>query len=161
MSDFPIQTSAPDQLAGGQRLPMEGSDEQYDRCGYKGSQVFPLTGRPGKQVDNDQPASVVSPNVAAGAGSRPPESVSGLNAGDGRGISIKVVDSNNLQGSNKGDHRAPSSDTAKSSLTQAAQGANGPRNRAGQFPSGKNDAVNGSFGTDYHSQQFPTVDDGD
>jgi hypothetical protein len=157
MSEFPIQTTSLDELKGGQR-PLVSDDR---RGNEHWSQVFPLTGRPGKQVDNDQPGSAVKPNDANGAGSRPPENVSGMNAGSGRAISVTPVDSNNLEGSNKGDHRSKPGDTAKSSLTQAAQGANGPRNHVGQFPNGKNDAVNGSFGKDYHSQQFPTPDDGD
>lgn len=161
MSDFPIQKSAPDPLSGGQKLPREGSQEQYDRCGFKGSQIFPITGRPGTPVNNDQAASTVSPNTANGAGSRPPENVSGLNAGSGRATSVKPVDSRTIEGSTPGDHRTASKDTAASSLHQAAEGQGGPRSTRGQFPNGKNDAVNGSFGKDYHSQQFPTPDAGD
>jgi hypothetical protein len=155
MSDFPIQKSAPDQLAGGQKLPLEGSDEQYSRVGYRGTQEFPLTGRPGTPVNNDQAASTVSPNTANGAGSRPPENISGMNAGGGRAISVKPVDSNNLEGSNQGDHRAPSTDSAKASLQRAANGAGGPRGTAGQFPNGKRDATLGSFSKDSNNQTFP------
>jgi len=159
----PIQKSAPDQLSGGQRLPLEGSDEQYSRAGYKGSQVFPNTSRKGAEVNNDVAASTISPNTANGAGSRPPENVSGLNAGSGRAIAVKPVDSRTIEGSSPGDHRAPSSDTAKSSLHQAAEGQGGPRSSTGQFPNGRADTAGkgGSFGNEHSNQSFPTPDVGD
>lgn len=155
MSDFPIQKNAPDALPGGQRLPLENSEEQYSRCGYKGSQIFPLTGKPGTPVNNDQQARAISPNDANGAASRAPENVSGLNAGAGRAIGVKVVDSNNLEGSNKGDHRSKPGDTAAASVQRAANGVGGPRGTAGQFPNGKRDATLGSFSKDSSNQTFP------
>jgi hypothetical protein len=151
MSDFPIQTTALDELAGGQR----SLTPPPERRGNEFPQNFPLSGRPGAQIDNDVQAVTVSPNNANGAASRPSESVSGLNAGSGRGITVKPVDCRTITGSTPGDHRTPSPDTAKSSLTQAAVGAGGPRARVGQFPNGRNDAVNGSFGKDYGTKSFP------
>lgn len=144
----PIQKSAADQLPGGQKLPLEGSDEQYSRSGYRGTQVFPLTGRPGAEVNNDVAASTVSPNTANGAGSRPPENVSGLNAGSGRAISVQPVDARNIEGSYKGDTRRAPGDTAKSSLAKAADNG-GPRQRVGQF------ANNGKTPQDAGFRSFP------
>jgi hypothetical protein len=159
----PIQKSAPDQLAGGQRLPVEGSDEQYNRCGYKGSQVFPLTGRPGKQVDNDVAAATVSPNNEAGAASRTKEDVSGMNAGSGRSIAVTPVDRKTIQGSYPGDSRRSPGDTARAALHQAAEGQGGPRSSTGQFPNGKNDTAGkgGAFGNEHSNASYPEVDSGD
>jgi hypothetical protein len=156
----PIQTSSPDELKGGEHA-LASDPQQYSRCGFTGSQVFPLTGRPGKQVDNDVQASTVSPNNANGAASCDKGDVSNMNVGSGRGISVKEVDARNICGSHKGDTRSNPGDTAKSSLTQAAVGAGSPRGHVGQFPNGKNDAVNGSFGKDFGSKQYPTPDNGD
>ena len=147
MSDFPIQTTSLDELKGGQKPLVSDDRRGNEHC----SQVFPLTGRPGKQVDNDQAASTVSPNNANGAASRPSGSVSGINAGSGRAISVQAVDSNNLQGSNKGDHRAPSKDTAKASLAKAADNG-GPRQPSGQF------ANNGKTPQNQGFQSFPAKD---
>lgn len=152
MSDttIKIQTTAPDQLAGGQ-APLTPPPE---RRGNEHNQVFPLTGRPGVQIDNDVAARTVSPNSAAGAASRPSGSVSGLNAGSGRGISVKPVDCRTITGSTPGDHRAPSPDTTAASVQRAANGA-GVRGPVGQFPNGKRDAVLGSFSGDHSNQTFP------
>ena len=64
---------------------------------------------------------------------------SGINSGiaasqnsEVRPISVKQVDHVALEGSNKGDHRFPSKDTAAASLASAADNG-GPRNRVGQF----------------------------
>jgi hypothetical protein len=158
MSDIKIQTTAPDQLAGGQ-APLTPPE----RRGNEFPQSFPLTGRPGVQVDNDQPASTVSPNNANGAGSRPSANVSGLNAGAGRGIAVKPVDRRTIQGSTPGDSRTPSADTAKSSLHQAAEGQGGPRSSTGQFPNGRADTAGkgGAFGNEHSNQSYPTPDNGD
>jgi hypothetical protein len=48
----------------------------------------------------------------------------------------KPVDFRSIAGSYAGDHRAPSSDTAKDSLNQAAGVNRGPRDGQGQFPLG-------------------------
>jgi hypothetical protein len=48
----------------------------------------------------------------------------------------KPVDFCSIAGSYAGDHRAPSSDTAKDSLNQAAGVNRGPRDGQGQFPLG-------------------------
>src|SRR5580704_16628925 len=82
----PIQTTCLNELKGGQK-PLTSDD----RRGNEHNQVFPLTGRPGTPVNNDQPASAVKPNLENGAASRPSASVSGLNAGSGRGIAVKPV----------------------------------------------------------------------
>jgi hypothetical protein len=160
MSDFPIQTTSLDEIAGGQRplTPPAG-----DRRGNEHNQVFPLTGRPGTPVNNDQPARTVSPNNANGAASRPSASVSGLNAGAGRGIVVKPVDCKTITGSTPGDHRAPSKDTAKNSLHQAAEGQGGPRSSRGQFPNGRTDTAGkgGSFGNEHADCSYPEVDNGD
>lgn len=155
MSDFKIQTTAPDQLQGG--------DHFVERRGNEASQVFPLTGKPGSPINNDQAASTVSPNTANGAASRPKESVSGMNAGSGRAIDVKRVDRRTIEGSTPGDHRAPSKDVAKASLTQAAEGQGGPRSSTGQFPNGRADTAGkgGSFGNEHADRSYPEIDNGD
>jgi hypothetical protein len=132
MSDFKIQTTSLDELAGGQR-PLT---PPADRRGNEYPQSFPLTGAKAVEVNNDQAASVVRPNIANGAGSRPSESVSGLNAGNGRAINVKPVDRRTIEGSTPGDFRK-SGDTAKDSILRAANGQGGPRSPVGQFPNGK------------------------
>ena len=159
MSDFPIQTTSLNELKGGQK-PLTSDDRRgNEHC----SQVFPLTGRPGTPVNNDVPASTIAPNNANGAASRPSASVSGLNAGAGRGIAVKPVGSRTIEGSTPGDHRAPSKDTAKNSLHQAAEGQGGPRSSRGQFPNGRADtaAKGGSFGNEHANCSYPEVDNGD
>ena len=153
----PIQTTSLDEIAGGQRplTPPAG-----DRRGNEHNQVFPLTGRPGVEVNNDQPASTVKPNLANGAASRPAASVSGLNAGSGRGITVTPVGSRTIEGSTPGDHRCKPGDTAAASVQRAANGA-GPRGSAGQFPNGKRDATLGAFSKDHANESYPTPDNGD
>ncbi len=148
---IPIQTSAPNQLAGGQ-APLTPPE----RRGNEFPQSFPLTGARGTtQVDADLPARAIKPNLAAGAASRPVESVSGIDAGGaGRSISVKLVDANHLEGSNKGDHRTPDKDTAKASLAKAVDNG-GPRARVGQF------ANNGKTPQDAGFKSYPTPDAGD
>jgi hypothetical protein len=145
----PIQTSAPGELHGG--------DNFESRRGNEASQTFPLTGAKSVQVDNDQPAQLCKPNLENGAASRPAGDVSGLNAGSGRGIAVRPVDSRTIQGSTPGDHRAPSSDVAKGSLHQAAEGQGGPRAVTGQFPNGKADTAGkgGSFGNEHSDGSWP------
>lgn len=144
-NQFPIQTTSLDELAAGQRplTPPAG-----DRRGNEFNQVFPLTGKPGVQVDNDQPSRTIAPNTASGAGSRPSESVSGINAGSGRGISVKPVDCRTITGSTPGDHRCKPGDTANASLAKAADNG-GPRQRVGQF------ANNGKTPQDAGFRSFP------
>jgi len=158
MSDFPIQSS-PAVPVGAQR-PLEGDDEQYSRCGFKGTQVFPMTGRPGTPVNNDQAASAVKPNLENGAASRPSASVSGLNAGSGLGVAVKPVDRRTIEGSTPGDSRCKPGDTAAASVQRAANGA-GVRGPVGQFPNGKRGATLGSFSKDHANQSYPTPDNGD
>jgi hypothetical protein len=149
MSDFPTQDSAPGQLSGGDNFVDQRRGNEYN-------QQFPLTGAKAVEVNNDQAARTVKPDIAAGAGSRPPESVSGLNAGSGRAINVKCVDCKTIVGSHPGDHRAPSRDTAKESLGRAADNG-GPRKRVGQF------ANNGKTPQDVGFQRFPgdTADNDD
>ena len=157
MSDFPIQDSAPGALAGGQRTLTPD-----ERRGNEFPQSFPLSGAKFVQVDNDQPASTVKPNNADGAASRPSESVSGMNAGSGRAINVRLVDQKVIAGSGgAGSDSRKSGDTAKDSLGRAANGQGGPRGPVGQFPNGKRDATLGSFSGDHSDQSYPTPDNGD
>jgi len=158
MSDFPIQKTSLNELAGGVR---ELTPSTERRGNEHASQIFPLTGRPGVQVDNDVPASTVSPNLANGAATRDKGDVSNMNVGFGRSTVARPVDARNIEGSYKGDTRNKPGDTAKSSLTQAAVGAGSPREHVGQFPNGKNDSSNGAFGKDFGSKPYPTPDNGD
>jgi hypothetical protein len=155
----PIQTTSLNELKGGQK-PLTSDDR---RGNEHVSQVFPLTGRPGTPVDNDQPARTISPNNANGAASRPSASVSGLNAGSGRAIAVKPVDRRTIEGSTPGDSRRNPGDTAKSSLTQAAEGQGGPRSSRNQFPNGRADTAGkgGSFGKEHANCSYPEVDNGD
>jgi hypothetical protein len=68
-------------------------------------------------------------------------------------ISTKPVDSKTLAGSYAGDHRAPSSDTAKASLDASADNG-GPRNAVGQFKNSRNDS-----GGAFQSTNTPDVGD--
>ena len=60
-----------------------------------------------------------------------------MNAGSGRAIDVKRVDRRTIEGSTPGDHRAPSKDVAKASLTQAAEGQGGPRSAQGNSRTGE------------------------
>jgi hypothetical protein len=153
----PIQTTSLDELAGGQR-PLTPPAE---RRGNEFPQNFPLTGAKATQVDNDQPASTVSPNNANGAASRDKGDVSNMNVGFGISTVARPVDARNIEGSYKGDTRNKPGDVSKSTLTQAAVGACSPRGHVGQFPNGKNDSSNGAFGKDFGSKPYPTPDNGD
>jgi hypothetical protein len=159
MSDFPIQTTSLNELKGGQR-PLVSDDR---RGNEHASQVFPLTGRPGTQVDNDVHASTVSPNNANGAATRDKGDVSGMNVGYGRSVVARPVDARNIEGSFKGDTRCKPGDVAKGSLHQAAEGQGGPRSSAGQFPNGRADTAGkgGSFGNEHANRSYPEVDAGD
>lgn len=130
---IPIQDSAPGQLAGGQ-APLT------ERRGNESNQNMAFSGAKGTvQVDNDQPARTISPNVANGAGSRTPEDVSGMNAGSGRAINIRPVDRRTIEGSTPGDFRSKPGDVAGPSLNRAADNG-GPRAGMNQFPNnGKTD----------------------
>jgi hypothetical protein len=152
----PIQKSAPDQLAGGQRLPLEGSDEQYNRAGYKGSQTFPLSGRSGVNVESSNgQQSPVAPNVANGAGSRPKESVSGMSVKGRAQENARRVDQVNVVDGQRHQVAGKQGDTAAASVREAAVGAGSPRAPRGQFPNGKRDAKLGSFSKDHADQSFP------
>jgi hypothetical protein len=171
MSDFPIQKSSPDELAGGQKplTSYENTDEQWSRCGFKGTQRFPLTGAKFTEVNNDVPASLVSPNNANGAASRDAGDVSGMNVGAGRaGIAVRVdqVNVNDFKAHQVADKKG---DVAKDSLTQAAVGQGGPRSSTGQFPNGRADTAGKGgraaaffgFGNEHANRSWPEIDTGD
>lgn len=155
----PIQTTSLNELAGGERE----LTPPPERRGNEFPQNFPLSGRQGVQVDNDVQVATVSPNNANGAASRDKGDISGMNAGRGRGITVRPVDCRTIAGSTPGDHRAPSKDVAKASLTQAAEGQDGPRSSTGQFPNGRADTAGkgGSFGNQHANCSYPEVDSGD
>jgi hypothetical protein len=141
---IPIQTSGPDQLAGGQ-APLTPPE----RRGNEFPQSFPLTGAKGTtQVDNDVPASTVSPNLSNGAATRDKGDVSNMNVGYGRSVVARPVDARNIAGSFKGDTRCKPGDTAAASLAKAADNG-GPRARVGQF------ANNGKTPQDAGFQSYP------
>jgi hypothetical protein len=159
MSDFPIQTTSLDELAGGQR-PLTPSP---DRRGNEFPQSFPLTGRPGTEVNNDQPARTVSPNTANGAGSRPPESVSGLNAGAGRAIAVKNRWLQNDFRQHSGRSQSTVARLREIIVASGSGRTSGPRSSTGQFPNGRADTAGkgGSFGNQHANESYPTPDDGD
>jgi len=151
-----MQDSAPDALKGGNNFVDQ-------RRGNEASQRFPLTGAKGKQVDNDVPASTVQPNLKNGAASRPPESVSGMNAGAGREFTAKRVDQVDVNDFGRHMPADKLGDVAKASNRQAAEGQGGPRSPRGQFPNGRADTAGkgGSFGNEHSDQSYPTTDNGD
>src|ERR1700722_12789412 len=100
MSDIKIQTSASDQLEGGQELKNDGS-EQKARCGFSGSQVFPLSGKSGVNVEGSA-ARPISP----AANNREAASVSGMAVNSPVAVSAKPVDRRTIEGSYPGDTRA-------------------------------------------------------
>lgn len=153
---IPIQNSAPDALKGGDNFVDQRRGNEYN-------QQFPLTGAKAVEVNNDQPATKIKPNLANGAASRPSESVSGLNAGAGREFTAKRVDQVDVNDFGRHMPADKQGDVAKSSLHQAAEGQGGPRSSTGQFPNGRADTNGrgGSFGNQHSNQSFPTVDDGD
>jgi hypothetical protein len=127
----PNQTSAPDALKGGNNFVDERRGNEHV------SQVFPLSGHNGVEAQNDQPASTVQPNLKNGAASRPPESVSGMNAGAGREFTAKRVDQVDVSDFERHMPADKVGDVAKASNRQAAEGQGGPRASMGQFPNGK------------------------
>jgi hypothetical protein len=119
MSDFPIQESAPDQLAGGQQ-PLQ--PDRTSTHGHNGDVVFPLSGRTGVNVEGRN-ARLISP----AANNRDAGIVSGLAVDSPVAVSVKPVDSKTITGSYAGDHRAKAA--------PAAMPANpAPRQPVGQFP---------------------------
>jgi len=145
----PTQTSAPGELPGGSKFVDE-------RRGNEASQTFPLTGAGARttQVDADQPAQLSKPNLENGAASRPSGDVSGMNAGNGRAITVKPVDSRTITGSTPGDHRIPAKDGATAAIAKAADNG-GVRAPAGQF------ANNGKTPQTSGFQSYPVPDSGD
>jgi len=142
------QTTAPDQLAGGQSA-ISDDNEQYSRSAQTRSVVFPLSGKQGVNVEGSNPR-LASPT----ANNRDAATVGGMAVGSPVSASAKPVDSKTIQGSYPGDHRAPSQDTAKASLFKAADNG-GPRASVGQFPNGKRDATLGSFSKDSANESYP------
>jgi hypothetical protein len=158
MSDFKIQTSSPDELAGGQK-PLQ-TDVLKSTHGFDASNQNSLSFCRGQNIESS--SSISNAKDAATPNNTPSDLNAGLQVTGRSNEQAKHVDEKVLEGSGgAGSDFRKSGDTAKSSLWQAAVGAGGPRNRVGQFPTGKNDAVDGSFGKDYHSQEFPTPDAGD
>jgi hypothetical protein len=153
---IPIQNSAPGSLKGGDNFVDQRRGNEYN-------QQFPLTGAKAVEVNNDQPATTIKPNLSNGAASRPSESVSGLNAGAGREFTAKRVDQVDVNDFGRHMPADKQGDVAKSSLHQAAEGQGGPRSSTGQFPNGRADTAGkgGPFGNEHSNQSFPTVDDGD
>jgi hypothetical protein len=84
-----------------------------------------------------------------------------MNAGGGRQFVAHRVDQVDVTDGKRHQVADKVGDVAKSSLTQAAVGAGSPRGHVVQFPNGKFDSSNGSFGKDFHSKQYPTPDNGD
>ena len=113
MSEVKIQTTPAPQ--GSNDLQPDTSDER-SRKGFAGSQVFPITGATGVEV-----------NTTSGASSN-----GGLSVG-GATVNVKPVGFKTLEGSTPGDHRTPSRDTAKDSLFKAADNG-APRSAVGQTP---------------------------
>lgn len=91
--DIKIQTS-PAVPAGAQE-PLQDDNEQKSRCGFTGSQVFPLSGRTGTNVEG-RAARLISP----AANNREGASVSGLAVDSPVAPSVKQVDHLAIQGSN-------------------------------------------------------------
>jgi len=119
MSDITIQTSAPNQLEGGQQ-PLSPDAEQKSRSGFSGSQVFPLSGKQGVNV---QPG--IARPIAPAANNREAASVDGMYVAAPLSVSVKPVDSRTIEGSYAGDHRAKGADAKMPNQP-------GPRDGAGQ-----------------------------
>jgi hypothetical protein len=159
MSDNPvIQISATDQLQGGQHSLQP--DVLKSTHGFDASNQNSLSFCRGTNIEAS--SSISNAKDAATPNNTPSDLNAGLSVTGRANEQARHVDEKVLEGSGgAGSDFRKSGDTAKSSLWQAAVGAGGPRNRVGQFPQGKSDATNGSFGKDYHSQEFPAVEDGD
>jgi hypothetical protein len=153
MSDFKIQTTSPNALAGGQQA-LAADAEQKSRCGFTGTQVFPLSGKTGVNVESS------SSITTAKTSPTPNNSPSDLNAGlqvtgranePARHCDERVIEGSGGAGSDFRVH----GDWAKASLERAANGTGGPRGPVGQFPNGRRDAVLGSFSKDSANQNYP------
>ena len=116
-----IQTSSPDELAGGQ-TPLSPDQEQKSRSGFTGSQVFPLSGRTGTNVEG-RAASLCSP----AGNNRDPRFVAGMACDSPVAPTIKPVDRLTIEGSTPGDFRA----TAAPAVLPNQPG---PREAKGQTP---------------------------
>jgi hypothetical protein len=159
MSDNPkIQTSSPNDLQGGQHsLP---PDVLKSTHGFDASNQNSLSFCRGTNIEAS--SSTITAKTSPTPNNSPSDLNAGLQVGGRANEQAPHVDEKVIEGSGgAGSDFRKSGDTAKSSLWQAAVGAGGPRNRVGQFPQGKSDANNGSFGKDYKSQEFPTPDNGD
>ena len=104
MSDeIKIQTSAPDELAGGQQ-PLSADGEQKSRSGFVGSQVF-RSFPPSPNVEG-RAASLISP----AANNRESASVNQMSVGAPVAPVVRPVDRKTLEGSYPGDTRAHAHD---------------------------------------------------
>jgi hypothetical protein len=158
MSDFKTQNSSPNELPGGQR-PLQ-TDVLKSTHGFDASNQNSLSFCRGQNVEAS--SSTTNAKTSATPNNSPSDLNGGLSVTGRTPEPARHCDEKILEGSGgAGSDFRKSGDTAKSSLWQAAVGAGGPRNRVGQFPQGKSDAVNVSFGKDYKSQEFPTPDAGD
>jgi hypothetical protein len=137
MADIKIQTSSPDELAGGQK-PLATDSASADRRGNE----FPQN-----SLSFCRGANIESGSAPISGGAR-----NDLNRGatvQGRQQeNAKHVDQKCIEGSYPGDTRANPGDVAKPSLGKAADNG-GPRNRVGQF------ANNGKTPQDAGFQTFP------
>jgi hypothetical protein len=128
IDEIKIQTSSPNDLAGG-RHSLQGDNEQRSRNGFVGSQVFPLSGRSGVNVEGHA-ASLISP----AANNREAATVGNMAVGSPVATSVTPVDRRTIEGSTPGDFRK-SGDYVKASVQEIANHG-GPRQQVEQFPNG-------------------------
>lgn len=137
MSDT-IQTNAPNELAGGQapltQPERTGASDVNSLSFCRGVEVPASSGNNARRVTAGPKAGSEVNGVSPI--NRPADLNSGLCVSGRAQESAKPVDANHLEGSNKGDHRAPSKDTAKASLDSCADNG-GPRAAVGQFRGSK------------------------
>jgi hypothetical protein len=131
-SKIPIQTDSPDELAGGQKL-ARTDDPVYARNGNTVSQVFPLTGATGVEVQG-APAKLVSP----AANSREAANVNTMACDAPVAVSVKQTSHRAIEGSNAANDFRKGGDVAAASLAAASGSTKGPRDPVQQFPNGKN-----------------------
>jgi len=109
MSDTPIQDS-PAVPLGAQKPLARTDDPTYSRNANTVSQVFPLSGHSGVNVEGST-ARLISPNNANGAASRPVESVNSMACDSPVAVSVKQVHHRAIEGSNApNDFRAKAAD---------------------------------------------------
>ncbi len=98
--DIKIQTSAPDELSGGEQLKPE-------RTGNEFRVNFPLSGRSGVEVTLGTTAARIAQGVVNGVGQKVDSCTSsGFGGVTAVPVSVKPVDRRTLEGSTPGDFRA-------------------------------------------------------